>query len=188
MKSIFSIFLPLLIGILRPGFAQADASEKRTFSFSNDACLATNSCGLKSFDIELTAYSEVAAGSITKGTYMTASYETQDVEHLRDYVIVQFIQGCGYGSSYQKKTLTKYRNVRRDYFGLNSDYIFHHPTWSVDSFDLDPSYASDVIGRHADYFNVRPTLPFDETQFWRKDYFQLQNPTASRSMTGPVSG
>ncbi|MGE0631889.1 MAG: hypothetical protein AB7O96_05750 [Pseudobdellovibrionaceae bacterium] len=153
----------------------------KTETFVNQNCAPTDSCGLQAFDIEISVSRTTDAfGVISQGSNMVSSYQTQTLSQLEDYAIVQFIRGCSYGSQMAEGKVEKFLNVRRDFFGLQNDYTFLHPNWVIDSVDLDPVYASTPTGRHASYMNVKPRIPAISSDYWRKDFYWIQDPASPR--------
>ena len=102
-------------------------------------------CGLKNFSVETYDYEfKNLSGKrdITRGSMMSAMWETTDLSCTRNYGVVQFIRGCIYDVEHNPKT-----KENKKYFGhgreSRGEHInFSHPQWEVDSFDIDPLYSS----------------------------------------------
>lgn len=80
---------------------------------------------------------------------MIAEYETSSVDTLENYSVVQFIRGCMFDllleNPYNRKEEMKNYLWTKDQFGGRKRYIF--PNWVIDSFDKDPVYHSNNLGR-----------------------------------------
>lgn len=85
---------------------------------------------------------------VSHQTDIRAVYRTTHVSQIEDYVIVQYIRGCQFETSWDGKKLKKSLSIHRRYFGDNRP--FHHPSWQVDSDNSDPVYSSyEGFGRFA---------------------------------------
>ncbi len=103
---------------------------------------------------------------------MKAIYQTESIEELEDYVVVQYIKGCIFSSSKKKNQVEKYLNVNRDFFGRKMK--FRHPHWVIDSIDKDPVYATSANYLRHDLYRWRPgPNSTDEKEF---EYYYRQKP------------
>jgi hypothetical protein len=69
-------------------------------------------------------------------------YETDSVDALEKYAIVQFTKGCVFYSSKNGKSKIN-RNVSDTVPSFGEDIPFCFPKWVIDSQDTDPAYNSD---------------------------------------------
>ncbi len=147
-----TIFLLLFIGHFAcfPIYGAVYKTVQSDQLFSNTACTLTDSCDLKSFRLYV---EDATITSLSFGTnYATSafmSYQTAAPEQLENYAVVQFIRGCQFDSEDSGKISLSYS---REFFGQMVNY--KHPTWVIDSVDLDPMYNSDVrpnTNRHGLY-------------------------------------
>jgi len=113
--------------------------------FMNPDCRSTDTCDLKRFTLT-TSVSETWFSDDpnypTYGNGVIIEYETDSVDALEKYAIVQFIKGCVFDSS--KNGAGKInRNVSyiAPSFGENIPLCFRE--WVIDSQDTDPAYNSD---------------------------------------------
>lgn len=102
--------------------------------------------------------------------YMTitrAVLKTDTTASLEDYLIVQYIRGCIYESTWDGKTVTNLQNVVREHF---SKYVpFRHPEFTIDTDNPDPAFSSfPGYGRYAMlYWNVDPdSLDVDTAEYY----------------------
>jgi len=113
--------------------------------FVNPVCRMTDTCDLKRFSLT-TLVHEVwfsdAPDNPTYGNGVIMEYETDSVDALEKYAIVQFVKGCVFNSAKDGQGKVT-RNV--DYvvpsFGESVPLCF--PEWVIDSQDTDPAYNSD---------------------------------------------
>ncbi|MGI4993543.1 hypothetical protein ACRXCV_12975 [Halobacteriovorax sp. GFR7] len=125
---------------------------------NNSDCKKNDSCTLKNFHLQVTDYIVSRGKEKSYGTKAIISYQTDQVKHLEDYAVVQFIRGCVYNEMIDKNgKITKYSGTSRQFFG--SVEKFNHPNWVIDSIDKDPIYNSSAVtsSRH-DYYrwNTNP--------------------------------
>ena len=113
--------------------------------FVNPVCRMTDTCDLKRFSLT-TLVHEIwfsdAPDNPTYGNGVIMEYETDSVDALEKYAIVQFVKGCVFNSAKDGQGKIT-RNV--DYvvpsFGESVPLCF--PEWVIDSQDTDPAYNSD---------------------------------------------
>ncbi len=124
-------------------------SERSTFV--NHDCEKNKTCGLKSVRYVVERYQIVVGGSYGYGTRFLALYETDSVDHLKDYVFVQFIRGCQYESRMKNgKITTDFSFVLR--IGGLPPTTLCFPDWVIDSGEEeDPSYCAQT-GRSRQYW------------------------------------
>jgi hypothetical protein len=113
--------------------------------FLNSDCGSTDSCDLIRFTLKTSVYEAWFSDDPNHPTYgngVIMEYETDSVDALEKYAIVQFKKGCAYYSS-REGAGTIRRNVSDTVpsFGENIPYCF--PRWVIDSQDSDPAYNSD---------------------------------------------
>jgi hypothetical protein len=98
---------------------------------------------------------------------IVASYSTDRVERLKDFVIVQYIRGCVFNILRTGERVTKHVGVAREWMdqetrrpdqGLRE---FRHVDWDFDSTDLDPVYATIPGRKRHDGYQVTEPDPFD---------------------------
>ena len=113
--------------------------------FLNPDCGSTDTCDLKRFTLTKWVH-EVWFGdepnNPTRGNAVLMEYETDSVDALEKYSIVQFVKGCVFFTSknHQGKIDRVVNNVVSS-FGEEIPFCF--PTWVIDSQDTDPAYNSD---------------------------------------------
>jgi hypothetical protein len=113
--------------------------------FLNPDCHLNNTCDLKRFTLTTSVYEVWFSDDPNYPTYgngVIMEYETDSVDALEKYAVVQFIRGCVFDSS---KNGAGEINRNLSYFvpsfGENISYCF--PEWVIDSQDTDPAYNSD---------------------------------------------
>jgi hypothetical protein len=113
--------------------------------FLNPGCRATGTCDLKRFALTSLTYEVWFSDDPKYPTYGNSAimeYETETVNALEKYAIVQFKKGCVFDSS-----KTRHGEIRRDIgdsitsFGASIPFCFRQ--WVIDSQDTDPAYNSD---------------------------------------------
>jgi hypothetical protein len=113
--------------------------------FLNPNCRSTGTCDLKRFTLATSVYEVWFSDDPNHPTYgngVIMEYETDSVEALEKYAIVQFKKGCVFYSA--KDTQGKISSNAIDTvpsFGENIPFCF--PGWVIDSQDTDPAYNSD---------------------------------------------
>lgn len=140
----------------KPRNGTEEIFSKITHSFLNTNCAETNTCDLKEFKLVAKQYRIWVDGSWSYGASAVISYETNKVDNLENYSVVQFIRGCVFD--------TRIRNDGTIERGLGyvlpffSDFdedgkpikfaTFCFPDWVIDSTDKDPVYNSfPALGR-----------------------------------------
>jgi hypothetical protein len=152
MKTFFCFTFILLSSFLA-GNAHGDFTGKghvHTLSetkqvFLNPDCRSTDTCDLKRFTLTTSVYEVWFSDDPNYPTYgngVIMEYETDSVDALEKYAIVQFKKGCVFDSSKNRKGKI-IRNVSYvvPSFGENIPFCF--PKWVIDSQDTDPAYNSD---------------------------------------------
>jgi hypothetical protein len=119
-------------------------SEKKQV-FLNPACRSTDTCNLKRFTLTMSIYEVWFSDDPNYPTYgngVIMEYETDSVDALEKYAIVQFKKGCVFDSSKNREGKIN-RNVSYvvPSFGENIPFCFRE--WVIDSQDTDPAYNSD---------------------------------------------
>ena len=110
--------------------------------FTNPDCARNGTCALKSFKVERADYGlSLDVDSYWLGTKMAAHYQTQSLETLRDYAVVQFIRGCVFTSWYKDGKATNLLSTGREHFG--HEISLKHPRWVADNERADPIYGGD---------------------------------------------
>ena len=113
--------------------------------FLNPDCRSTDTCDLKRFTLTKMVNEIWFSDDPNYPTYgngVIMEYETDSVDALEKYVIVQFKKGCVFDSS--KTPQGKIRRHTSDTvasFGENIPFCFRQ--WVIDSWDTDPAYNSD---------------------------------------------
>jgi hypothetical protein len=152
MKQFFCFSFTLIIAFLA-GNSYGHFTEKghvHTLSkteevFLNPDCRSTDTCDLKRFTLTTSVYEVWFSDDPNYPTYgngVIMEYETDSVDALEKYAIVQFIKGCVFDSSKNGEGKIN-RNVSYTVpsFGENIPYCFSE--WVIDSQDTDPAYNSD---------------------------------------------
>jgi hypothetical protein len=152
MKKLFCLSFIWLISFLA-GNSRGDFTGKghvHTLSetkqvFLNPDCPSTDTCDLKRFTLTTSVYEVWFSDDPhypTYGNSVIMEYETDSVDKLEKYVIVQFKKGCVFYSS--KNTQGKInRNVSDVVPSFGEKIPFCFPHWVIDSQDTDPAYNSD---------------------------------------------
>jgi hypothetical protein len=113
--------------------------------FLNPDCRSTDTCDLKRFALTTSVYEVWFSDDPNYPTYgngVIMEYETDSVEALEKYAIVQFTKGCVFYSS--KNGQGKINRMVRDTVpSFGEDIPFCFPDWVIDSQDTDPAYNSD---------------------------------------------
>jgi hypothetical protein len=152
MKQFFCFSFTLIIAFLA-GNSYGHFTEKghvHTLSkteevFLNPDCRSTDTCDLKRFTLTTSVYEVWFSDDPNYPTYgngVIMEYETDSVDALEKYAVVQFIKGCVFDSSKNREGKIN-RNVSYTVpsFGENIPYCFSE--WVIDSQDTDPAYNSD---------------------------------------------
>ena len=113
--------------------------------FLNPDCGATGSCDLKRFTLTKLVYEVWFSDDPDHPTYgngVIMEYETDSVDALENYAVVQFKKGCVFYSSKNSKGGID-RNVSDTVPSFGEAIPFCFPQWVIDSQDTDPAYNSD---------------------------------------------
>jgi hypothetical protein len=134
--------------------------NQKSEAWNNSSCQTSSTCDLKEYKLYFHDYRIWVQGQWQYGSKIYTSYQTDKVENLEKYIIVQFERGCVFNSTPTKK----YIQYATESFNETVPYKF--PTWVIDSFDSDPawwSYTGEDHGiRH--YYYSWPITPgvFDD--------------------------
>jgi hypothetical protein len=113
--------------------------------FLNPDCWPTDTCDLKRFTLTTSVYEVWFSDDPNYPTYgngVIMEYETDSVEALEKYAIVQFVKGCVFYSSKNREGKIR-RNVSDTVSSFGENIPFCFPEWVIDSQDTDPVYNSD---------------------------------------------
>lgn len=136
------------------GKGHVDYAKPVIQKFINTDCVATNTCELISFKLITTELEVWFAGDDEKhpsyGTTMVAEYQTDLVDSLEKFAIVQFIRGCLIYSIKMDDGQIK-RSIASSFeaFFGKKEIPMCFRDWVIDSVDTDPVYNSyPDYGRH----------------------------------------
>ncbi|MBI2364123.1 MAG: hypothetical protein HYV01_03840 [Deltaproteobacteria bacterium] len=121
----------------------------------NPDCRSSGTCDLKRFTLATSVYEVWFSDDPKYPTYgngVIMEYETDSVEALEKYAIVQFKKGCVFYSSKTRKGRIR-RNVSDTVPSFGEDIPFCFPKWVIDSQDTDPAYNSDP--EHGRFYLLR---------------------------------
>ncbi|MBC7397501.1 MAG: hypothetical protein H7333_08660 [Bdellovibrionales bacterium] len=152
-------------------------------TFEPDASL---SCQIKRFTLINThqEMKDTIGPSTAHFTSMAAMIDTTGPECLRNYGVVQYIQGCMSNQEMNKHTgrLTKkhYGTIRTS---REKDIYFAHPQLEVDSLNIDPLYASKPSNEEGDrqgwyYISKTPLKMKDKRADVLADDYLFQRPSS----------
>jgi hypothetical protein len=152
MKPLFCFAFILLIWILArdchahfTGRGHVHTLSKTEQLFLNPECRLTATCDLKRFTVTTSVYEVWFSDDPDYPTYGNGAimeYETDSVDALEKYAVVQFKKGCVFYSS--KDWAGKInRNVGDTVPSFGEDIPYCFPGWVIDSQDTDPAYNSD---------------------------------------------
>ncbi len=113
--------------------------------FLNPDCRSTDSCDLKRFALTTSVYEVWFSDDPNYPTYgngVIMEYETDSVDALEKYAIVQFKKGCVFDSSKNSNGKIT-RNVSDSVISFGENVPLCFPQWVIDSQDTDPAYNSD---------------------------------------------
>jgi hypothetical protein len=113
--------------------------------FLNPDCRSTGTCDLKRFTLTTSVYEVWFSDDPSYPTYGNGTimeYETDSVDALEKYAIVQFTKGCVFHSSRNGEGKTN-RNLSYIVASFGDNIPFCFPEWVIDSHDTDPAYNSD---------------------------------------------
>ena len=118
--------------------------------FLNPVCGSTDTCDLKRFTLTTSVYEVWFSDDPNYPTYgnsVIMEYETDSVDALEKYAIVQFKKGCVFHSSKNSEGKIV-RNINDVVPSFGETIPFCFPQWVIDSQDTDPAYNSDPeVGR-----------------------------------------
>jgi hypothetical protein len=152
MKHFFCVSFILLISLLAgnsygdfTGKGHVHRLSKTVQVFLNPDCRLTDTCDLKRFTLTTSVYEVWFSDDPKYPTYGNGAimeYETDSVDALEKYAIVQFVKGCVFDSSRNRDgKITRMVSYTVPSFGENVPFCF--PDWVIDSQDTDPAYNSD---------------------------------------------
>jgi hypothetical protein len=152
MKQLFCFSLLVLI-LFPAGKSYGDFTGKghvHTLSetqqvFLNPDCASTGTCDLKRFTLTTSVYEVWFSDDPiypTHGNGVVMEYETDSVDALEKYAIVQFKKGCVFDSSRDAQGKI-HRRVGYVVPSFGEKIPFCFPDWVIDSYDTDPVYNSD---------------------------------------------
>ena len=113
--------------------------------FLNPDCQSTDTCDLKRFTLTTSVYEIWFSDDPNYPTYSNGvimEYETDSVDALEKYAIVQFTKGCVFYSSKNGEGKIN-RSVGDTVPSFGEDIPYCFPEWVIDSQDTDPAYNSD---------------------------------------------
>lgn len=152
MKNFFCFSFILLISCLAgtsygdftgKGHVHALSETKQTFL--NPDCRSTDTCDLKRFTLTTLVHEVWFSDDPINPTYgngVIMEYETDSVDAIEKYAIVQFTKGCVFNSSKNSEGKIK-RNVGYVVASFGEDIPHCFAEWVIDSQDTDPAYNSD---------------------------------------------
>lgn len=152
MKNFFCLSFSLVISLLAQtsygdftGKGHVHTLSETKQVFLNPDCRSTDTCDLKRFTLTTLVYEVWFSDDPiypTHGTGVIMEYETESVDALEKYAIVQFIKGCVFHSSKNGDgKIDRNLSYVVPSFGENIPFCF--PKWVIDSQDTDPAYNSD---------------------------------------------
>lgn len=152
MKTFFCFSFSLLIVLLAgnsyghfTGKGHVHTLSKTIQMFWNPDCRSTDTCDLKRFTLTTSVYEFWFSDDPIHPTYGNGAimeYETDSVDALEKYAIVQFVKGCVFDSS-RNGDGKIIRNVSYNVPSFGEEIPFCFPEWVIDSQDTDPVYNSD---------------------------------------------
>jgi hypothetical protein len=152
MKKFFCFSSILIISFLAgnayghfTGKGHVHTLTKTAQVFWNPDCRSTDTCDLKRFTLTTSVYEIWFSDDPHYPTYgngVIMEYETDSVDTLEKYAIVQFMKGCVFDSSKNGDGKIS-RNVNYTIPSFGEDIPYCFPEWVIDSQDTDPVYNSD---------------------------------------------
>ena len=130
-------------GFTGKGHVHAVSETKQ--DFLNPNCRATGTCDLRRFTLTTFVHEVWFSDDPINPTYANGvimEYETDSVDAIENYAIVQFIKGCVFNSAKNSEGKIK-RNVGYTVPNFGEDIPYCFPKWVIDSQDTDPAYNSD---------------------------------------------
>ena len=113
--------------------------------FLNPDCQSTDTCDLKRFTLTTLVHEVWFSDDPDHPTYANGvimEYETDSVDAIEKYAIVQFAKGCVFNSSKNSEGKIQ-RKVGYVVPSFGEDIPLCFPEWVIDSQDTDPAYNSD---------------------------------------------
>jgi hypothetical protein len=167
----------LLISLLLAGGAQAHFNGRghmhKIFQtqqmFENPDCHSTDTCDLKRFALTTAQYEAWFSDDPEHPTYGNGTiieYETDTVESLEKYAVVQFKKGCVYYTGTQPDEARMQIRDLVPSFGAEVPFCFGD--WVIDSQDTDPVYNSDP--EYGRFYLLRWNKPGSYEQRTQKFY------------------
>jgi len=148
--------------------------SKTTQVFFNPDCRSTDTCDLKRFTLTKSVDEVWFSDDPNYPTYgngVIMEYETDAVDALEKYAIVQFVKGCVfYSSKNGEGKINRDVNIAPS-FGENIPLCF--PEWMIDSQDTDPAYNSDP--EYGRFYLLRWNKP-DSYDYRTQKYYGAQKP------------
>jgi len=143
--------------------------------FINADCRSTDTCDLKRFTLTKSVYEFWFSDDPNYPTYSNGvimEYETDSVDALEKYAVVQFIKGCVFYSAKNGHGQLE-RNIGDSVtsFGETIPYCF--PNWVIDSQDKDPVYNSDPETGRSHLLRWNKTGSYDQRT---QKYYGLEKP------------
>jgi len=152
MKHFFCLSVILFISFLAEnsygdftGKGHVHALSETKQVFLNPHCRSTDTCDLKRFTVTTLVHEVWFSDDPNNPTYgngVIMEYETDSVDTIEKYAIVQFTKGCVFNSSKNSEGKVK-RNVGYVVASFGEDIPLCFPDWVIDSQDSDPAYNSD---------------------------------------------
>jgi len=115
--------------------------SRKVQRFINSDCFKTDSCDLLQFTVASEDYTIDTHGQPNYASRMYAEYETDKIENLHRYVIVQFLKGCRFETMLDKDGKILKLPIKL-VLSFEEYYPFRFPDWIIDSVDKDPAYFS----------------------------------------------
>ena len=152
MKKFFC-FLFILLSCFFAGTSYGDFSGKGHVHglsetkqvFLNPDCRSTGTCDLKRFTLTMSVHEVWFSDDPNNPTYgngVIMEYETDSVDAIEKYAIVQFTKGCVFNSSKNSEGKIK-RTAGYVVASFGEDIPYCFAEWAIDSQDTDPAYNSD---------------------------------------------
>jgi hypothetical protein len=152
MNKFFCYSLILLIASLASdsyghftGKGHVHTLSQKKQDFSNGDCQWNGTCDLKRFTLTTSEYEVWFSDDPNHPTYGNGAifeYETDSLDALEKYAIVQFMKGCVFDSSKNGHGKIE-RHVTDTVASFGENIPFCFPEWVIDSQDTDPVYNSD---------------------------------------------
>jgi hypothetical protein len=152
MKFLFCLSAGLFVSFLAAdayghftGKGHVHALSETKQVFLNPNCRSTDTCNLKRFTLTTMVHEVWFADDANNPTYGNAvimEYETDSVDAIEKYAVVQFVRGCVFNSSKNGEgKIDRNAGYVVPSFGEDVSYCFRQ--WVIDSQDTDPAYNSD---------------------------------------------